>query len=308
MLAESTRKRTLARLLPALAALGGCATPFGRAAETDLAGALVSTEQENQIGLQVKSELEQKEHIQYLSDPTVVEYVRAVAGRVIAPGRRDRPDVNWQVNVIDDAKTVNAFATPGGYLYVYSGLIAAADNEAQLAGVMAHETGHVVARHSARSMVAAFGLESVAALAAGNNPGLARQLGTAIVANGLMLAHSRADETEADEYGARYAAAAGYDPHQLSAFFRTLQAKQGQVPGVMVYFSDHPLTADRIDHIEKYIPAHRLSGAQLNEAAYRGIKSRVAAYRPSGGGSAPPPPPGGAPPAPTTGAPPPPPR
>ena len=74
--------------------------------------------------------------------------------------KRDRPEVNWQINVIDDSKTVNAFATPGGYLYVYSGLIMAADNEAELAGVMAHETGHVVARHSARQMVDAYGLSA----------------------------------------------------------------------------------------------------------------------------------------------------
>jgi predicted Zn-dependent protease len=307
MLAKSTRKQLLACVVPSLAALAGCATPMGRAAETDLARALISTDQENQIGLQVKSDLEQKEHVQYVSDPAVVEYVRTVAGRVIAPGRRDRSDVNWQVNVIDDPKTVNAFATPGGFLYVYSGLLAAADNEAQLAGVMAHETGHVVARHSARSMVTAYGLEAVVALAGGNNPGLLRQLGTAIAANGLMLAHSRADETEADEYGARYSAAAGYDPHQLSAFFRTLQAQQGQVPGVMVYFSDHPLTADRITHLEQYIPAHNLRGGQVNQAGYSAIKARVAAYR-SAAGAAPPPPGAGAPPAPPAGAPPPPPR
>src|SRR6185369_4701480 len=144
------------------------------------------------------------------------------------------------VNVIDDPKTVNAFATPGGFLYVYTGLLAAADDEAQLAGVMAHETGHVVARHSARSMVAAYGLEAVVALATGQNPNLLSQIASGIAANGLMLAHSRADETEADELGVKYMSAAGYDPHALAAFFHTLQAKQGSMPGVLVFLSDHP--------------------------------------------------------------------
>src|SRR4051794_27421482 len=160
-----------------------CATTTGRKAETALAKVLISSEQENQIGLQVKTELEQKQKIRYMDDPEIVNYVRGVAGRVIEIGKRDRGDVQWQVNVIDDPKTVNAFATPGGYLYVFSGLLAAADNEAELAGVMAHETGHVVARHSARNLITAYGLESVIALASGQNPSLLAQLTTGIAAN-----------------------------------------------------------------------------------------------------------------------------
>jgi predicted Zn-dependent protease len=306
--------RTLCRALALLALAPACATPAGRQAETTLAAALISPEQENQIGLQVKGDLEQKQKIVYLNDPQIVDYVRGVAGKVIDVGRRDRMDVQWQVNVIDDPKTVNAFATPGGFLYVFTGLLAAADNEAQLAGVMAHETGHVVARHSARSLVAAYGLEAVAALASGNNPGLLTKLTTAIAANGLMLAHSRADETEADELGARYASGASYDPHALSAFFRVLQAKQGSMPGVLVYLSDHPATGDRITHVDQYIAQHALGGSNLNEAQYRGIKARVLAHVPAAASapppppSAPPPPPSGAPPAPPPAPPPPPPR
>jgi predicted Zn-dependent protease len=286
----------------ALVSLAGCATSAARGAETNLAKALISTDQENQIGLQVKSELEQKEKVQYLADPEVVNYVRTVANRVIAQGKKDRPDVQWQVNVIDDPKTVNAFATPGGFLYVYSGLIAAADDEAQLAGVMAHETGHVVARHSARNMITAYGLEAVASLAGGQNPGLATQLATTIVGNGLMLKHSRADETEADEYGARYAASAGYDPNALVTFFHTLQSKEGAMPGVMVFLSDHPATGDRITHLQEFIAANHLTGSNRGQGSFAPIKARVlatAARRPATtSGGAPPPPPPGAPPPP----------
>jgi predicted Zn-dependent protease len=285
-----------------LLALAGCATAAARGAEMDLAKALISPDQENQIGLQVKGELEQKEKVVYYDDPVVVDYVRGVAGKVIALGKRDRPEVNWQVNVIDDPKTVNAFATPGGYLYVYSGLLAAANNEAELAGVMAHETGHVVARHAARNMVAQYGLEAVAALAGGQNPGLLTQLATGIGTNGLMLAHSRADETEADEYGVRYASAAGYDPHALISFFRTLLAEQGRTPGVAVFLSDHPATEDRITHLEQIITTNHLGGSELGEAPFRRIKERVqghvsrapapgAASRPAAPPPPPPPPP-----------------
>lgn len=169
-----------------------------------------------------------------------------VADKVIAFGKKERPEVQWQVNVIDDPKTVNAFATPGGYLYVYSGLILAADNEAELAGVMAHETGRVVARHSARQMVDAYGLQAISALVLGKNPGLLASLASGVGQKGFMLANSRSDETEADEYGARYAAAAGYDPHGLVTFFDKLRKREGSSPRILAILSDHPATPDRI--------------------------------------------------------------
>src|ERR1051325_8378382 len=110
--------------LALLAAAAGCAgSNFGSNAETIAARELIPPEQENQLGLQVKQELETKQNVRYVIDPAVVGYVRAVADKVISFGKKDRPEVVWQVNVIDDAKTVNAFATPGGYLYAHSGLL-----------------------------------------------------------------------------------------------------------------------------------------------------------------------------------------
>jgi predicted Zn-dependent protease len=284
----------------ALVLVGGCATSTTRRLETDVAEVLVSPDQENQIGLQLKTELETKEGVVYLRDPTVVEYIRGVANNVIQFGKRDRPDVNWQVFVIDDSKTVNAFATPGGYLYVYRGLLEAAHNEAELAAVMAHETGHVVARHAARNMVAAYGVDAVAALAGGNNPGLLTQLGTTIAGQGLLLSHSRADETEADEYGARYAAAAGYDPRAFAAFFERLQRSEGRTPAALTYLSDHPATGDRIVHINEFIAARHLVGANLGADPYARMRKRLASLPPSPAKR-----PAGAPPAAPAGAPPP---
>lgn len=279
-------------------AAAACATTALGTVEKDVAQAVISPADENKLGLQFKQELEQKQHVVYYDDPVVVDYVRGVADRVIAFGKRDRPDVQWQVNVIDDAKTVNAFATPGGYLYVYSGLIMAADNEAELAGVMAHETGHVVARHSARQMVDAYGIEAVSAMVLGKNPGLLGSLASGVGEKGFMLANSRSDETEADEYGARYASEAGYDPHGLVTFFDKLRAREGSSPRILAILSDHPSTPDRIQHVNAYIAQKGLRGSNTNVAAFAPIKQRVATHVSR---SPPPtqpaaPPPGGAPP------------
>jgi predicted Zn-dependent protease len=257
-----------------------CGTTGLGTVETEVAKAVISPQDENKLGLQFKQELEQKQHVVYYNDPVVVNYVRGVADKVIAQGRAARPEVQWQVNVIDDSKTVNAFATPGGYLYVYSGLIMAADNEAELAGVMAHETGHVVARHSARQMVDAYGIEAVSSLVLGKNPGLLASLAGGVGSKGLMLANSRSDETEADEYGARYAAAAGYDPHGLVTFFDKLRKQEGNSPRFLAILSDHPATPDRIDHVNQYIQQKGLRGANTNAAAFAPIKLRVSQHVP----------------------------
>lgn len=243
--------------------------------ETTLAKMFISDEQESQLGLQVKQELETKQNVKYLNDPQIVDYVRGVANKVLAIATTERPEVQWTVNVIDDPNTVNAFATPGGYLYVYTGLLLLADNEAELAGVMGHEAGHVVGRHSARQMVDSYGLEAVAKLALGQNPNLLAQLGTQVAAKGTLLAHSRGIEDEADEYGARYASKAGYDPLALSRFFEKLKAKSGDTSGVMTWLSDHPATSDRIAHITAYSQQNGLGGKELGAARFAEIRKRL---------------------------------
>jgi predicted Zn-dependent protease len=250
-------------------ALASCATP-------GIAKALVSDDQEAQIGAQVKQELD-KQGTKYIQDPEIVNYVKGVAQKIFVSADKDRPGVKWQVHVIDDPKQVNAFATPGGYLYVYTGLLMAADNEAQLAGVWGHESGHVVARHSAQQMVNQMGLETVIGIALGQNPNELAQVASALAEKGALLAYSREDETQADEYGARYASQAGYDPHGLIQFFEKLEKLEGQQPAFAKYLSDHPATADRITHLQQYIPDNHLTGTELGAGRLQPIKQRLGA-------------------------------
>lgn len=266
-------------VLAAAALAAGCSRvqPALGKVETAAAKQLISPEQENQIGQQVRQELVQQQKVKFLEDPMVVRYVNGVAEKILVQARRDRPEVKWQITVIDDPKTVNAFATPGGYLYIYSGLLLAATNEAELAGILAHESGHVVGRHSARSMVTAYGLEAIAALALGKNPGLASSLAANIAGQGLMLAHSRSEETEADEYGARYTSGAGYDPKGLITFFEKLKAMEGKTPALLAFLSDHPATPDRIAHLQEYIAAQKLGGTYVGTEPLRPVKQELQA-------------------------------
>lgn len=244
-----------------ISALAACSTAQQRSAETKIAEVLISTEQENQLGLQVKKELEEKQGVEYIEDRAVDAYVQHVAGRILEHAKKDRPDVKWTVKVINDPKQVNAFATPGGFLYVYSGLILQADNTAELAGVLGHEAGHVVARHSARQMVNAMGLEAVAAVALGKDPNALAAMAASLAGQGALLAHGRSDEIEADEFGARYSAASGYDPHGIASFFEKLMKGEGKQPGWTRYLSTHPPSAERIEKVNAFIAKNELEAS-----------------------------------------------
>ncbi|AKQ64051.1 peptidase, M48 family [Myxococcus hansupus] len=246
-------------------------------AEKAVARTLISDEQEEQLGRQVKQELETKENIKYVENAAVVDYVRGISSSILNQASKDRPGVKWKINVIDDPKMVNAFATPGGYLYVYTGLILAADTEAELAGVMAHEAGHVVGRHSARAMVNQMGLQAITQAALGQNPGTVAQIAAQLVSGGTLLAHGRSEEIEADEYGARYASGAGYDPRGLVTFFEKLQQAQGDTPALMKWLSTHPTNKDRIANIQKIISQKNLRGSNNGPGGLPAIKQALGA-------------------------------
>ena len=241
--------------------------------ETSLAKALISDEQVAQLGEQVHRELE-AQGVRYVTDPTVTRYVEGVAGRIFDQALRDRPGIQYHVHVIDDPKTVNAFATPGGHTYVYTGLLLAAANEAEMAGVIAHEAGHVAGRHVERAMVNSYGLEALVSAALGQNPSAAKAMAANVLGTGILRAHSRSEETEADEYGARYISALNYDPKAMITFFQKLQS--GEKGGrALAWLSTHPVTADRITHLQGYIAQNHLGGTVLNAQRITTIKQAL---------------------------------
>lgn len=256
-----------------LVVFSGCATFSRAAAERTVAQVLVSDQQEFQLGLQVHEELK-KENTKFSDNQQVGLYVENLASKLVAAAEKDRPNVTWQYFVIDDAATVNAFATPGGRIYVYTGLLLSAQNEAEVAGVLGHEIGHVVARHSARQLVAAKGLEMVGSMALGKNAGEVTTFVAQLTGKGAMLAYGRDMELEADTYGARYASALGYDPHGLATFFEKLKAKNGD-PGLLVWLSTHPADAERIQKINALIAEKQLGGTNLGVNELKAVQAAL---------------------------------
>ena len=272
--------------IPCLALLAGGAAAAGCSTE-QAAELLISPEEENMLGAQLKAELEKgtmdMPAIRYLQEPTLKAYIVGLAEKVVSIGRAKRPEFTWKVEVIDDDSQVNAFATPGGYLYVYTGLLRAADNEAEVVGVLGHETGHVLARHFAQRLVKTYTVQGLVAIALGKDAGALSQLAGSILAQGYLLSFSRENETEADEYGARLASQAGFDPNGLVTFFQKLEALQGQTPAVLKYVMGHPLAADRIKHVQELIQNEKLPIGVVNREAFQMMKMKLPAGLPMGG-------------------------
>ena len=275
--------RAPGRFVPLLVLLSGSLAACSSQTAAEL---LISAEQENMLGAQLKTQLEMGAEgmapIKYLKDPELRNYILGLANKVVALGKTDRPEFTWAVEVIDDPNTVNAFATPGGYLYVYTGLLRAAENEAEVIGVMGHEVGHQLARHFARRLVQTYTLQAIASVALGENPNLLAELGATLLAQGYLLSHSRGAETEADEIGARLTSRAGYDPNGLVSFFAKLEAIQGQAPSVLKYLMGHPPPSDRSQHVKDLIMREKLMIGATNEAAFKAMRARLPAGMPTG--------------------------
>ena len=263
-----------------VAAALACATSLQRQAETAAAKALISPEQAKQVGLQVQQEL-QKQGVRFVSDATVTGWVAKVSDPLFKVARQARPDIqDWRVHIIDDPKTVNAFATTGGDLYVYSGLIQLADDGAELGGVLAHEIGHVALYHVQRQMVDAVGLQALTALALGQNPGVATQLVAGAGGQLAMLANSRGDEAEADAWGVVHANEAGYDPHGLVRFFQKLETQEGKTSQALSWLSDHPTTPSRVEDTQRLIREKDLHATGRGPGGLDQVKAALARLPP----------------------------
>jgi predicted Zn-dependent protease len=233
-----------------------------------------SIEKEIALGKQMAQEVERQAKI--VDDPIVAEYVNRIGQNLV---RNSDAKVPFTIKVID-SEEINAFALPGGFFFVNTGILLNADNEAEMAGVMAHEIAHVAARHGTRQATRGdlVNYGSIPLIFLGGWTGYAIRQGMGLAIPMGFLTFSRAFESEADKLGLEYMYKAGYDPQSFVDFFEKVQSQEKRKPGTMSkVFSSHPPTAERITAAQKNIeellkakPEYVLSTSEFND-----VKARV---------------------------------
>ena len=243
---------------------------FGASAS---AVSLISVSQEIALGRETQQEV--RKQVPQLSDTRVVGYVAGI-GRQLAR-RATGPAYPYTFSVAN-YRELNAFALPGGPVWVHRGILHEAANESQLAGVLAHEIAHIAQRHAADQMtktLVANGLLGLLGAVLGSEGGArTARLGAQVLAGGYLLKFSRDDEREADRVGLTIMRRAGWDPRGMAEFMETLARRQGRDPGsVEVFLSSHPAAAERVSLLRR-ATGNRASGRR-DSRAFRDVKARL---------------------------------
>ena len=234
-----------------------------------------SLETEIRMGKQYAMQVENS--VKMVQDPVVTEYVNRIGQNLV---RNSDAQVPFTIKVIDSDE-VNAFTLPGGFFYVNSGLILAADEEAELAGVMAHEIAHVAARHGTRQMTRAqwANIGTIPLIFIGGGVGYAIYEAAGLGLPLTFMKFQRNFEAEADYLGLQYMYKTGYDPQAFISFFEKIQAKEKKKPGTLAKaFASHPQTPDRIEKSQQEIATILPARAQyvVSTSEFDDVKSRLA--------------------------------
>jgi predicted Zn-dependent protease len=269
-LTRSARRAFAALAMAGSAAAGGCAPA-------------VTVQQEQQIGAQYSQQINSQ--MPLLRDAAANDYINQLGrqiSRVADP--RGIPYTFYIVN----SDVVNAFSIPGGYVYVNRGLIERADNASELAGVLGHEIGHVVERHSIKQMQQAQNANSLLGLLYGvllqRNPGTLEQIGIQAGGGAIFAGFSRNDERQADHDGVIFTMRAGYSPRGMITLFQKLLAEEHSNPGrLSQFFATHPLTQERIANVQAQIsstPGASSGSLTTDTRAFQQFRSRLRTLTP----------------------------
>ncbi len=232
---------------------------------------LFSVEDDKALGLQVSKQIEgdpkQFPILPEQGNQEVYKYIRGLTTQLLRSGKvAHANEFDWKVQIIKDDKTLNAFAVPGGHLYVYTGLIKYLDSEDQLAGVMGHEIAHAAERHSTQQMTKLYGLDALRQIATGNkDPGMLEQLALGLAS----LKFSRKHEAEADEQSVIYLCNSSLNAAGAAGFFEKIKGKGGTPPE---FLSTHPDPGNRIKNIKAKAQALGCRGSKTNKTEYDKIK------------------------------------
>jgi len=233
-----------------------------------------SLEKEIALGKQLAQEVERQTKV--IDDPIVAEYVNRVGQNIV---RNSDCKVPFTIKVVED-DSINAFALPGGFFFVNTGLILRADNEAELAGVMAHETAHVCARHGTRQATKAelANYMTIPLIFMGGWAGYGIRQAAGVLVPMSLLKFSRTYESDADMLGLQYMYKTGYDPGSFVDFFEKIQALEKKKHGAVAeLFSSHPMTDDRIQAAQKNIQDNLEARPEyvVNTSEFNDVRARL---------------------------------
>lgn len=234
--------------------------------------------QDKQLGAQFDAEI-RKDAKTYpiLNDFSAKSYVQGITDQIKrSPHVKYAKEFPYSVEIINDDKTINAFCTPGGYIYVYTGLIKMLDNEAALAGVLGHEIAHAERRHSTSRMTKAMGVQAVLDLISSNNASTNVNLAANAIAGLGLLKNSRDDEDEADEYSFMYLQNTRWYPGGIMYFFEKVRGRSGS--SLDEFFSTHPLPQSRLDATQARLKKAKIpppTEDQLNTRGYAEFKRKL---------------------------------
>jgi beta-barrel assembly-enhancing protease len=208
-------------------------------------------------------------------NPQAYAYLDGIVNKILNSGKVVYKDeFAWEVNIIKDDNTLNAFATPGGYIYVYTGLIKYLDKEDDLAGVLGHEIAHADKRHSISQIEKTQGLALITSIILGKDPGALQQIIGQLTGQLAGLQFSRSDEKEADDYSVVYLAETEYACNGAYSFFqKMIEEKQtGNTPEIL---STHPNPESRVEDINKKADELKCDKTALDPATYEGFKAML---------------------------------
>ena len=225
-----------------------------------------------QVYLEINSNQAEYPELPEQGNEVLYKYVRDIVQKIIKAGKVEYAnDFPWKVTIINDPNTLNAFATPGGYIYLYTGLIGFLDSEDQLAGVLGHEIAHAAKRHSTKQLSKTLGIQILADAALGKQE-MIKQVATAL----LSLSFSRAHETDADSMSVVYLCPTGYHAAGASGFFKKMENQ----PVPPTWLSTHPNPKNRIQNIDGKHTRLGCTGKDKNEKEYQKIKQLVSKITP----------------------------
>ena len=263
--------------MPLLRSLRRAAAPVVALATVALSACAITTQQEVQLGADYSRQVNAQ--LPLVTDPEAVRYINVLGDSLARVA--DPRNLDWHFYIVDSPE-VNAFAIPGGFVYVNRGLIQRTTSMNQLAGVLGHEIGHVVRRHSVKQMQKGQGLSMGMLLGCVLTPICTNggDVAVGMAGNLAMASFSRSDEAESDQEGIRYTMRAGIDPRGIPEMFRILMKERSERPsgGIDSWFRTHPMEESRVAATERTIaqyPAAQLNKLTRDTPRYQQFKARV---------------------------------